>query len=103
MQGEGGSGIVPFTSSNPSILLYYQTTVLVVCSFIHYLAKKRIGRVNAVCSNWYKMCSQLKGILEKNLKLLVLDQVVAIEQFPFLKVNDNLRRHIKGNRCEIGK
>lgn len=59
MQGEGGSRTVPFTSSNPSILLYYQTTVVVVCSFIHYLAKKRIGRVNAVCSNWYKMCSQL--------------------------------------------
>ena len=79
--------------------------MVIVCSFIHYLAKKRIDTVNAVCSNWYKMCSQL--ISERNtgkkLKLLVLGQVVAIEQLPFLKVNDNLRRHIKGKDCEIRK
>lgn len=35
-----------FSSSNPSILLYYQTTIVIVCSFIHYLAKKRI--INAI-------------------------------------------------------
>lgn len=40
---------ISFSSSNPSVLLCYQATVVVVCSFIHYLAKKRI--VNTISSN----------------------------------------------------
>lgn len=34
-----------FSSSNPSVLLYYQTTMVIVCSLIHYLAKKGIINV----------------------------------------------------------
>lgn len=64
----GRSGTVPFTSSNLSILLYYQTTMVIVCSFIsfiHCLAKKRLDILNAVCSNWCKICSQL--IIQRNI------------------------------------